>query len=183
MGYEVPVEENGVYTFKCGRYIYTYRTKNEREYTNNELMNIIKSSWANWKYYEEPSTTYNDIDGWFETFPRNKKNDEAFLKNVKIILENTQSDDKKQLINKILNKCLVVDKEPKLKDGSKLDDVNLDLSHIEKMGKYHIDQYKLDDIYRSAINFSVHQYIKKLNFDGRYSDKENKELELLLNDK
>ena len=81
-----------------------------------------------------------------------------------------------------MNKCLVVDKEPKLKDGAKLNDANLDLSHIEKMGKYHIDQYALNDIYRDAINMSAHQYIKKYNFDKHYSENEKKEMDLLLND-
>lgn len=182
MSNSVPKEINGVYEFNSGKGIYKFRIKNTKKYTNEEFMNIYKMSSANRMYYGEPCTIYNDPDGNLHSFPRNMKNDKLFLQNVLIILEKTKIEEKKQLINNILNECFIVDKEPELKEGIKLSDANLNFTNSNNRGKYHIDQFKLKDIYRDAINCVAHKYIKKYNHDGHYNKTEEKNIDLLLNE-
>ena len=177
----VPREINGVYKFECGEETYTYRTSNKRVYTNQEFINIFKISFANYMYYKEPCTMWNDPDGWLVHFPRIEEQDKGFLRNVKIILENTKNQQKKQLINKILNDCFIVDEEPVLHDGIKLDDPEITFLDAKEFGEYHIDQYKLNKIYRDAINFSVHKYIKKYS-KSHYNKNEEENMNLLLNE-
>ena len=180
MSINVPKEKNGVYKFECGEETYTYRTRNLREYSNEEFMNLLKTSHTNFMYYQEPCTMWNDPDGNLVSFPRNEKNDEDFLFNVKTILVHTENEEKKKLINRILNDCFVVDKEPKLKDGFKLDDKNLTFLETKKFGAYHIDRYALKDIYRDTINFISHRYIKEFNNKSHYTSKEEENINLLL---
>ena len=182
MTMRVPEEHFGIYKFECGEETYTYKTENNREYTNEEFVNILNTSHSNWMYYKEPCTMWNDPDGLLVMKPRNEESDNNFLNNVRIILKYTKSEEKKQLINKILNKCLIIDEEPKLKDGYKLDDADIYFDKTESFGKYHIDQFKLKSIYRDAINMAVHKYIK-IYVKDHYNSKEENNMNLLLNDK
>ena len=181
MSINVPKEINGVYYFECGDEVYTYRTQNNKEYSNTELKNIIINSFANGCYYNEPCTMWNDPDGNLVMFPRNEKSDKDFLSNALIILKHTKSESKKQLINKILNECLIVDEEPILKQNISLNENEVHFDKVENFGTYHIDRYKLKDIYRDAINCSVHKYIKKYS-KSHYNENEEKEIQLLLNE-
>lgn len=179
----VPEEHFGVYKFKCGEDTYTYKTENDKKYTNEEFINIYRYSSANWMYYKEPCTMWNDPDGMLVHFPRNEHNDHEFFHNVMLILEKSQNEEKKQLINKILNECFIVDKEPTFVEGYDLKNIPiLDFLKVKEMGDYHIDQFKLKDIYRDTINFVAHKYIKKFNYDGHYNKTEEKNMDLLLSD-
>lgn len=77
----------------------------------------------------------------------------------------------------------MVDKEPILEDGFSLNDQSIDFTKTKDMGKFHIDQHELKDIYRDTINFVAHKYIKKYNFDGHYNKNEEKNMEILLEEK
>ena len=179
MSISVPRDDGFVYEFDCGDHIYTYRIRNKKSYTNQEFLNILLRSHKTSDYYNEPCTMANDIDGWLVMFPRMEEVDSQFLSNVKVILEHTKSEEKKQLINKILNECLIIDKEPVLLNGKESDPKKINFLNTKEFGSYHIDNHKLKDIYRDTINYSAHQYIKKFNYNGHYSEKENSEMEIL----
>ena len=167
-------EKDGVYVFEYGEKTYTYRTKNRRQYTNQEFMNIFKTAFENDLYYNEPCTVWNDLDGYLAAFPRNKNEDYKFMKNVKFILENVKSEEKKQVINNILNKCFIVDEEPKLKDGYSLHSKEITLTETKEFGAYHIDNNELDEYHRDLINFVAHKY-------GKNKD-EKDEMDVLMED-
>ena len=177
MDINVPKEINGVYTFECGEDVYTYRTKNKREYSNEEFLNFLLSSHKTYNYYNEPCTMWNDYDGFLVMFPRDERADKKFLSNVILILEHTKSKEKQEIINKILNDCLIIDKEPELRDPTK----KADFFNVKNFGEYHIDRYKLKDIYRDAINYGAHKYIKKFNYKNHYDKQEKQEIDLLTN--
>ena len=178
---KLPTEKNGVYRFECGKEIYEYRTENKREYTNEEFVKFIKGSLNNSSYYNEPSTTYNDYDGDLIMYPRNSNEDKKFLDSVLVILEHTKSNEKRELINKILNKCLIIDEEPTYKsDADNSYEYNKLSYNLKEVGLCHIDRYALNDIYRDSINYAAHKYIKKYNWKGHYNKEEEKSMELLI---
>ena len=179
MSISVPKEDNGKYWFECDDHTYTYRTRNNRKYSNQEFMNILLTSHKTYDYYNEPCTMWNDYDGNLVMFPREEKEDDKFFKSVSIILEHTSNEEKKQLINDILNNCLVIDKEPVLLGNGKISDRNVDFTNVKNYGSYHIDRYKLPETYRDAINYAAHKYIKEYNYKNHYSAEDEKDLELL----
>lgn len=173
-------EIDNVYKFECGDHIYTYRIANKKEYSNEEFLNILLRSKRTSDYYNEPCTMDNDIDGWLVMFPRIEEDDCKFLNSVKVILKHTESDEKKQFINRLLNKCLIIDKEPVLLNGPESDPNKVNFLNIKEFGSYHIDNHKLKDIYRDTINYAAHQYVmNRLNHQGVYSKKEHEEIESL----
>jgi len=166
MSMELPKEINGVYTFECDDHTYAYRTMNVRKYSNQEFMNILRTSHKTFDYYKA-------------MFPREEAADWKFLENVRIILKYTKSEQKKELINDILNNCLIIDEEPTLLGDKKLFDENVYFTNVKERGSYHIDRCKLHSFYRDAINYVAHKYIKEYNSKNHYTDKEEKNLELL----
>ena len=169
-------EEDGFYKFQIESLLYEYRIENKKTYKNEEFLTFLKNSAPNRGYYEEPSTPFNDPDSLLITSPRNKREDEKFLMSVITILKNTKSEDKKNLINSILNNCLIIDKEPPTfvyivnPRGMRYID-------LKNRGLYHIDNQALSDYYRDTINFASHKYLKK---QSNRSKKEQENINLLL---
>ena len=171
---------DNVYRFKCGGEVYEYKTCNSRKYTNKEFMLCYLFGFTKYGYYHEPCTMENDYDGWLVMFPRSEDNDKEFLKNVKIILENTKSNKVRKIINKILNHCFIIDKEPVIEGDVFMSRKRLNMQAIKEWGEYHIDGHRLKDYYRDTINFSAHKYIKKY-YKDHYDEEEQDEINTLTN--
>ena len=169
---------NNVYRFKCGNKVYEYKKCNSKKYTNKQFMLCYIFGFAKYDYYNEPCTMENDYDGWLVMFPRSENNDKEFLENVKIILDNTKSVKVRKIINKILNRCFILDKEPVIEGEIFLPNHVLNMQAVKGWAEYHIDQYSLPNYYRDAINFSAHKYIKKYHKD-HYSEEEKDEIDIL----
>ncbi|MBQ0017380.1 MAG: hypothetical protein KBT30_01965, partial [Clostridiales bacterium] len=130
---EVSKQIGNRYIFRCGEDVYEYNISNNKKYSNEEFMKMVKFSFTSDSYYGEPCTMYNDPDGGLVMSPREKHEDERFLDSIRIILEHTKNEKKKTLLNSILNKCLIIDKEPTFKKSNK-DDKDLDLSDVKEFG-------------------------------------------------
>ena len=158
-------EMDGVYKNEFDGEIYAYRTRNKRLYLNEEFINFLKVSSTS-SYYEELSILPYHYVGDFTKYPRNLYLDEKFLYNVRLILEHTKNEKEKQAINVILNECLIIDKEPVLKNVK----LGYNSENIKEFGEYHING-KLKDTHRDAINRYGRKLIKKFKL------KDQKEIE------
>ena len=153
MSIEISKSDSDVYRFKLGKDVYTYRTQNTQLYSNEDFVNFLQHSSMTSGYYKEPSTIYNDYDGELVMFPRRKQEDKSFLSDVQLVLTHTKSEKLKQFINKCLNKCLIIDKQPVLKDAK----FGYNYSNIKQLGKYHIDVYGLDKLHKNTISLAAHK--------------------------
>ena len=159
-------EMDGVYKNEFDGEIYTYRTRNKQLYSNEEFINFLKVSEISSDYYGELSILPYYYVGDFTKYPRNLYLDEKFLFNVRLILEYTKSEKEKQAINSILNECLIIDKEPVLKNVR----LGYNSENIKELGEYHING-KLKDAHRDAINRYGSKLIKK------FKPKDKKDIE------
>ena len=147
-----------------------FKTQNNRTYTNQELIVFTENSSICDPYYE---IAFANATNWYLDPSFKKHQDENFVKSAVYLLYNTKNENKLNLVNKILNDCLIFDIEP-------------EFNHKENQllwGSYHINQEKLDNVYREAINYSAKKTKGVLDFCVKKPDvNDNKDIEILLNE-
>lgn len=159
--------KDGFCIIKINNQVYKYREHNSRVYSNDEFVNMLNASLGERDYYLIPK--YN-----IKPYEKDLFKDLEFVDRIKTILNYTKSQQKKNVINKILNECMIIDVEPVSADNAK----NMTLSNVKNIGRFHLDRDKLKDAYIDAINYAYHKYINRFE-NKQYSQEEMKELELL----
>ena len=132
-----------------------YKDENSRHYTNAEIVKYCIGSFLTYEYYHEPCTMSNDPDGWLVIFPRDEIADKRFVENVEFMIRKEKNAKKLEKLNEILNKGLIFDKEP-------VYDKNNDSPFPKEWGEYHIDQHKIPNEMKDALNSYVNKYFKSM---------------------
>ena len=119
-----------------------FKAENNKQYSNHDLIVFVENSSLCDEYYE---VAYGHKPEWYNDPVMKKFEDDMFIKNAITLLYNTKNKQKLELLNKILNKCLIFDYEPEF---------NTDQNQLV-WGQYQINSDALPETYREAINFSA----------------------------
>lgn len=151
---------------------------------NNGVLSFLLDNCVICENYYRPSKIL-DYDKELNEYPRVKEEDERFIKNALFILGHTKNEKKLEVINKLLNRCVVFDTMPVLgNSGSSYKDGIIGKFHIIHVGDEcedgTLNKNGLKDFERDAVNYSA-SHIGLKNFcyvNGEQQDKMLNEMEL-----